>query len=128
MKGGKWIKLGSDLSPALQEYARIAVLGKGMPTLADRFITDAQLKPNTLKQYRQAAATIKSTFSDFGPDQVRPEDVFRFMGHHDSTPNMANRMRSVLKMLFECAVLSGQCAGNLVLPVKRFKEAQKVFD
>jgi integrase len=127
VKGGKWERLGSDLPTALQEYARIKTHGKGLSIIVDRVISDAEkrVKPNTLAQYRQAAATIKAAFVEFSPEKVNPQHVFQFMDHHKSTPNMANRMRSVLKMAFDYAVRSGECQSNPAVSVPRFKEAKR---
>ena len=121
VKGGKWTRLGVDLQTALGEYARITTNGSGMNKIIDRVIDDtkSRVKARTLVQYQQVAATLKDAFKEFSPDQVKPEHVFQFMDHHRATPNMANRMRTVLKMAFDFAVISGQCITNPVLSIPR---------
>ena len=127
VKGGKWTRLGADLQTALQEYARISTNSGGMNKIIDRVIEDAKsrVKPRTLAQYQQVAKTLKDAFREFSPDQVKPEHVFQLMDHHRATPNMANRMRSVLKMAFDFAVISGQCMANPVSSVPRHREKKR---
>ena len=127
VKGGKWNRLGTDLRTALQEYARITTTRAGMNKIIDRVIDDAKsrVKPRTLAQYEQVAATLKEVFKEFSPDQVKPEHVFQLMDHHRATPNMANRMRTVLKMAFDFAVISGQCLSNPVSSIPRHPEKKR---
>lgn len=127
VKSGKWVRIGTDLPTALQEYARLTTQGRGIADIVDRVISDAEkrVKHNTLTQYRQAADAIKQAFIDFSPAQVKPQHVFQFMDYHRATPNMANRMRSVLKMAFDFAVRSGECHSNPVISVPRYKEAKR---
>lgn len=127
VKGGKWTRLGGDLQTALGEYARITTNGSGMNKIIDRVIDDAKsrVKPRTLAQYQQVAAILKDTFKESSPDQVKPEHVFQFMDHHRATPNMANRMRTVLKMAFDFAVISGQCLANPVSAIPRHPEKKR---
>jgi integrase len=72
-----------------------------------------------------AANTIRISFKEFSPDKVKPEHVFLFMDHHRKTPNMANRMRTFMKMMFDHAVKSGICPSNPVTPIPRFKEKKR---
>lgn len=127
VKGGVWTPLGKVLHKALEEYARIIQPQKGMEKLIDRVVEDAQerVKPNTLKQYRQVSITIKLAFREFSPDQVKPEHVFQFLDHHRKTPNMANRMRTVLRMAFTHALKAGQCQSNPVDAIPRFSEKKR---
>ncbi|MCU7850136.1 MAG: tyrosine-type recombinase/integrase [Candidatus Thiodiazotropha sp. (ex Lucinoma kastoroae)] len=127
VKGGKWTPLGRDLAAALQEYAKITTPGGGMNKIIDRIINDARdrVKPNTLSQYELAAKNLKTAFKEFSAAQVKPEHIFQFMDHHRDTPNMANRMRSVLKMAFDYAVQSGQCPSNPVLAISRHAEKKR---
>jgi integrase len=127
VKGGKWTPLAKDLPAALEVYARLLQPVGKMDKLIDRVLTDAEdrVKPNTLKQYKQVAVTIKTAFRDFSPAQVKPEHIFQFMDHHRKKPNMANRMRTLLRMAFTHAVKAGLCQSNPVDAIPRFKENKR---
>jgi len=127
VKHNRWTNLGKNLPAALAEYARRITASSGLSELIDEFLKDSRrtVKSNTLRQYEQAARTVQAAFIEFAPDQVCPEHIWKFLQHHRSTPNMANRMRSVLKMVFDRAVLAGQCATNPVTSVPRFSEKKR---
>lgn len=129
VKGGKWIRIGTDLREALDQYQRISGSRQGsIDSLIDDFLVAAKergAKPNTLIQYSMAAAKLKAALVEFAPDQLEPRHVARLMDHYRSTPNMANRMRTVLKMAFDAAVLRGLCAQNPVTSVPRHKEKRR---
>lgn len=118
---GKWHPLSKDYAEALAQYARRTTKGSGISALIERYIEESDLKPNTLKQYRQVAGKIKEAFIEFNPDQVKPKHIAAFLNHHRKTPAMANRMRSVLKAAFDLAVYSELCDSNPVV-VPPFKE------
>lgn len=128
VKGGKWTRLGSDLNAAIQEYARLTSLPtNGVAVIIDRVIQDAgeRVKESTLSQYKTAARKLKEAFADFSPEQVKPSHVALFMDHYRKTPNMANRMRTLLKMAFDHAVRIGACDSNPVISIKRNKESNR---
>ncbi|MEW8315899.1 MAG: tyrosine-type recombinase/integrase [Candidatus Thiodiazotropha endolucinida] len=127
VKGGKWTPLARDLPAALEVYARLLQPKGKMDSLIDRVIADAEdrVKPNTLKQYKQVAVTIKTAFCEFSPAQIKPEHIFQFLDYHRKTPNMANRMRTVLRMAFTHAVKAGMCQNNPVDAIPRFKEKRR---
>ena len=125
---GKWIHLGTTLPEALQEYARLKTRPQsGVGALIDRVLEDAQdrVRPNTLRQYKVAAAKIKAAFVEFAPEQVAPKHIAQFMDAYRKTPNMTNRMRTVLKMTFDHAVRMGLCPSNPVTSIPRLKERRR---
>jgi len=123
----KWTRLARQLPAALRAYARIIDSGGGLDDLIDRTLEDAArtVRPSTLKQYSAVGHTIKRAFVEFSPDQVRGPHVAQFLDAHHDTPAMANRMRSVLKLAFDKAVLLGQAHANPVTSVPRFKEHKR---
>ena len=128
VRAGKWTRLGTTLAEALQEYARLIEPPTGsLSALLDQVLAAAsgRVKPTTLHQYQSAAATLRAAFQEFRADQVRPTHVAAFMDHYAGTPNMANRMRSVLKMAFDLAVRTGQCDTNPVLSIARHPEQRR---
>lgn len=124
----KWRRLGKDLAASLREYARIISSGSGgLDDLLDGTLQIAAetVKPATLKQYRAAGHVIKAAFAEFSPDQVTGPVIAQFLDAHRKTPNMANRMRSVLKIAFDRAVLLGLAQANPVTSIPRFKEKKR---
>ncbi|MDA8092309.1 MAG: tyrosine-type recombinase/integrase [Betaproteobacteria bacterium] len=112
----------------MAEYERLtSAPAGGISTMLNRFLeaAAARTKPRTMEQYRIAAAKIEKAFVEFSPSQVKPTHIAQFMDHFRSTPNMANRMRSVLKMAFDKAVLLGDCDSNPVTSVPRHAEAKR---
>lgn len=127
VKAGKWTKIGDTLPAALTEYARLVEpkVEGGMDPLLNRWLGQIEVKPNTYAQYRLAVDRLKVEMSEFTPAQVRPSTVAQLLDHHRATPNMANRMRSVLKLAFDKAVLWGMCDSNPVVTVKPFAERKR---
>lgn len=126
---GKWTRLGVNLHESLAAYARLVDQpAGGMDKLIDRVLEDAEargVKPNTMAQYKIAAAKLKKAFAEFSPEQVEPKDVAEFMDLMSATPNMANRCRSVLKMAFDIAVRRGIRDSNPVISIERHREARR---
>lgn len=128
VRRNKWTRLGASLPAALREYARlIDTPAGGLDELVARTLADAAktIKPNTLAQYKFAARAICDAFAEFAPDQVEGPHVAQFLDAHRDTPNMANRIRSVMKMVFDKAVLLGLAKHNPVASVPRFKESKR---
>lgn len=119
---GKWHPLSQDLAEALAEYGRRIDPGGGIGYLVDAAVNAADVKESTLKQYRLAAKRIKDAFVEFEPEQVSTAAVVEFLEHYKSIPFMANRMRTVLKISFDRAVLREIVPFNPVTPVPPFKE------
>lgn len=107
VSGGKWTRLGKDLTAAMAEYTRL-VTGNpgGMPALIHKVLAriSPTLKPNTVKQYTLAAKKLKHALAEFSPDQVKPRHVAAIKADMAATPNMANRCLSVLRIVFSHAV------------------------
>lgn len=128
VKKNKWTRLGDDLGSALAEYARRTAPASGsMRKLLMETVEVAaeRVKPNTLAQYRIAANKLADIFAEFEPGQVTGRDVAQMMDALRNTPNMANRMRSVLKLAFDRAVLKGLCDNNPVLSAPRHAEKHR---
>lgn len=84
------------------------------------------IAPSTKAHYTSAIESkIKPAFIEYHPSQVTPGVVFQFMEHHRAHPNMANRMRTILKMAFDRAVLMGLAPINPVISVPRYREAKR---
>lgn len=129
VKGGKWRKLGSDLHDALTEYARIvSVPTDGMPALIDNALPalTKNVANSTRKQYEHCATQLKEAFAAFYPNQVRHGDVVELLDGYADRKSLANRMLTVLKLVFQWALDRGHVEANPCVSVKRF--AQKPRD
>ena len=130
VKQNKWTPLGRDYPQAMAEYARMTTASKSENEVAYivRLTLDEKAKDlaaNTIKQYRLCEDKIATAFQNFRVSQVKPRDIMEFMQFHADTPNMANRMLSVLRMSFNKAVIMEMCNSNPTLSIKRFSENKR---
>lgn len=130
VKRNKWHDFGTDLHGALVRYAEAhkPKSEHGMARLLDDWLDEAQdnVKAATMAHYRSAVESkIKPAFLEFEPAQVETPDVAAFLYHHRKTPNMANRMRTILKLAFDLAIRQGIARTNPVLATQRNKEAKR---
>lgn len=130
VKRGEWRRLSANLSDALAQHARLVDenrRGGGMADLIDKALEamSPDLKPNTISQYKIAAAKLKPILVEFAPDQVRPRDVAAIKAHFASTPNMANRIISFLRSVFAYAVEWQMVEANPCIGVRRHKESKR---
>jgi len=129
VKGGKWTRLGSDLSLALGEYGRLmegAKLG-GMPKAIQDFYDalPADLADSTKTQYKYAAGVLKRKLSAFDIHDVKPKHVAGIKQSMSDTPNMANRVLSFLRQVFSDLVERQLVDSNPCIGIKRLPEAKR---
>lgn len=129
VKRGVWDRLAKDLPTALAEYSKRIEprSGGGMADLIDRVLKHIAptIKPSTYKQYVVAANKLKPIMVEFAPDQVRPRDVAAIKNHMSDTPNMANRVLSFLRIVFNYAVEWQLVEVNPCVGVRRFRETKR---
>lgn len=128
VKGGKWRKIGTDLHSALTEYARIvSAPTEGMPALIDEALPllTKKVAPSTKKQYEYCAAMLKEDFADFYPGQVKHGDVVEMLDQYADRQALANRMLTVLKLVFQWALDRGRVEANPCVSVKRFVQTSR---
>lgn len=128
VKRGKWLRLSDDLQASLHEYARIVALPtEGVPALVDKALPHliAGLAPATATQYKHCARLIQAVFAEFRPEQVRHGDVVQMMDAYSGTPMTANRMLTVLKLVYHWALDRELVASNPCLSVKRNKQTPR---
>lgn len=128
VKKNKWQRLGADLHSALLEYARIvAVPGEGVAQLIDKAlpgITD-KVSPSTKKQYLYCAQILKETFAEFRPDQISHGSVIQMQDMWRHSPSTANRLLTVLKLVFQWALDREIVGRNPCESVKRLPQGQR---
>lgn len=130
VKRNKWHDFGTDHYEALKRYAEAhrPKSEHGMAKLLDEWLEAAAdtVKASTLAHYRSAVESkIKPAFVEFSPGEVESPDVAAFLYHHRAHPNMANRMRTILKLAFDLAIRQGIARTNPVLATQRNKEAKR---
>jgi len=128
VKRGKWTRLGGDLPTALRAYAQMMDTPSGgmgeMIRMAMPSITRS-VAENTQKQYDLAARKLAHIFQEFAPQQVLPKHIAQMRRELAATPNMVNRMLSVLRMVFDYAVEEQLVDSNPCVGIKRLAEAKR---
>lgn len=124
----RWIRLAEDLRSALVEYARLQEqkLG-GMPELIEQalpFVIRGKAK-STVAQYQTAARRLQEVFKDFAPNQVLPKHVAQLRREMADTPNMTNRVITVLRLVFDYALEEQLVDANPCTGIKRLTEAKR---
>lgn len=128
VSNGIWTRLGKSLAEALEAYARLYEAPQGsMPWLIDQAMPHINrgCKPRTVAQYAIAAKKLKRYLRDFSPEQVLPKHVARIKLQYANTPNMTNRVITVLRMVFAYAVEQQLVNSNPVIGIKRHEEKKR---
>lgn len=132
VKRNKWHPLSKDYYRAVaQVAAREAPTDDWRDLVAmvynryEKRHKDGELASATIEQYRGVRARIEYGFHEFTPDIVTTADITAFLDLYEDTPNIANRMLTVIKAIFERAVRQGICAANPAYSVKRFDEGKR---
>jgi integrase len=127
VKQGKWQRLGNKLGPSLAEYGNIIEAPKGgMAALVDEALqAKTGLADSSRRQYLGAAAIIKRKLQDFAPEQVKPKDVVQVKKSMSATPNMANRVLSVMRGVFDYALIEERIDYNPCVGIKPYPEAKR---
>lgn len=128
VKRGKWTRLGVTLQQALAEYARIvAPPTGGCDELLNRTLEKSKetVKPNTYAQYKIACAKLKPILAEFTPELVEAHHIAAILDHLRSTPNMANRLLTFLRLAFANGLTWGLCRANPCYGVKRHTERRR---
>jgi integrase len=135
VKGGSWRRLPAEgrstLASALEAYAELLEAPEGtMAALIDTALEAMRqrtpaLSKSTLRQYGQAARTLKRKLRQFRPEQVQPKHVAAIKLAMASTPNMANRCLSFLRQVFDYAVEQQLIPSNPAASIKRHREGKR---
>jgi integrase len=127
VRQGKWQRLGSDLQSALAAYGRlVAEPAGGMKALVDAALEKkkADIARSTYKQYEVAAYKIKHMLKQ-EPHEVLPRHVAQLKLNLAKTPNMANRVLSFLRIVFDYALEWQLVDSNPAIGIKRYPEKQR---
>jgi len=125
---GKWTPLGRDLGVALAEYGRIISAPKGgMAELIEQAFPciTRKVAASTARQYRNAANALSKMLAEFSPEQVRTRDMAKIKRGLADTPNWANSIISVARLVFSWAVDEQLIDSNPCHDIKRLEEKQR---
>jgi integrase len=132
VKRGKWERIGTTLEDALAEYGRRQAAAKEgkLPLLIEStFQHHCKAEPlaaATKAQYRIAADVLKRRFKAFDdPRQVKARHVAKIKVDGAETPNMTNRIVSLLRTMFGYWLEWGKADDNPCVGVKRYREAKR---
>lgn len=128
VKRGKWTKIGETLVEALEAYARLYETPQGgMDALIDEAFEfmKPSLSQATIRQYEQAARKLKKVFAEFAPDQVKQKHAAKLKVSMAKTPNMANRVLSFARKVYEYALEHEKVDENPFVGIRRYPEAQR---
>jgi integrase len=125
---GKWTPLGKDIRTALAEYGRIISTPKGgMAELIEAAFPaiTRKVSDNTRKQYRNAANKLSAMLIEFAPEQVKTRDMAKIKRALSDTPNWANRIITVARLIFAWAVDEQLIDYNPCNDIRRLEEAKR---
>lgn len=124
----KWTRLGKTEAEMLAAYALIVDQSDdSMGALID-LATPSVLKgraDKTVVQYRDMLQRLKKAFDEFMVEDVKSRHIAQFKQRAASTPNMCNRMISVLSLVFDYAVEQQLVDSNPCVGIKRHPEAKR---
>lgn len=124
----QWQRLASRYNDAIRRYADLESPRSGWPELIEVVYRDLHLRdlsPNTLKQYDSIRPRLTAGFGDFEPHEITAAHVGQFLELYRETPNMANRMLSVLRTVFDKGCRLGACDFNPTHGIYAFKEKKR---
>lgn len=129
VKHRKWVRLSANIAEAMEMYGRIVAgsSGGGMAQLIDEALPaiTRDVKPSTARQYTAAAMRLREVLVEFAPHEVRQRDVAAIKQHYADTPNMANRLLTVLRLVMAYAVERQIIDANPCTGIKPHKEAKR---
>jgi integrase len=131
-----WHPLGRNLPAALEEYGRRVQTASSPEHQLDPLMdavferlkkrTVDPWSPNTVKQYTLALAKLKHLLRNFShPEQLKQKHAAQVKVLLGPTPNWANRVISLARLIFNDFVEHQVMDSNPFLGVKRHREAKR---
>ena len=126
VKRNKWTALGPDEGRAIIQYGRmVSEVPGGMSALIDKALAGMKVSASTAKQYRKTGDKLKKVFRDFSPEQVKGKHVARMKNEYSDTPFYANRLLSLLRLVFAYAVEAQLVESNPCSDIRPHKESAR---
>ncbi|KPK51122.1 MAG: hypothetical protein AMS22_11385, partial [Thiotrichales bacterium SG8_50] len=125
----KWHNLGKDFHQALIRYAEInssAYVVTRLGHVMDRFIKEElpKLAIRTRKDRFREIDNLRKVFGAMRPDDITSQQIYKYMDLRNA-PVRANRERSTLSRLFQCAIRWGIATQNPCRDVRPNKETPR---
>lgn len=132
VRANKWRALPKDYYHAHAEMVRIESASEDWLELVKQVYERyeykhkaGELAANTLKQYRGIRSKIEHAFGEFQVNEITTADVTTFLLLYENTPNIGNRMLSVVRAILDRGVALGWCPSNPARGVKRNDEKKR---
>lgn len=132
VQGNRWQGLSRNYNDALRRYAELEVPRSGWSDLVNLAYQDYEyrlnkgdLSPNTWAQYQGLKARIVYGLGDYAPHEITTSHVTQYLYQYRHTPNIANRMLSVIRVIFDAGCKTGACDFNPAHSVKRMTEKKR---
>lgn len=125
VKNNRWTKLGATYAQALRKYADVDQPRTQWGDLVNYTYDRMEVSENTRKQYDIIRPRLVKAFAHLRPHEITVRHVYALMEEYADTPNMANRMLSVLRLVCDRGARLGAIDHNPALGVKRFTEKKR---
>lgn len=128
-RNNKWHNLGKDFHQALIRYAEVnsaAYVVSRMGHVMDRFVKEEfpKLAVRTRKDRIKEIDNLRKVFGGMRPDDITTRQIYQYMDLRKAKVR-ANRERSTLSRLFECAIRWGIATKNPCRDVRPNKETPR---
>lgn len=129
VKNNHWTRLGTELAPVLEKYGRRTSPASDSPIgkLIDKVLAHITpgLAKNSVHQYSQVGERLKPILVEFKPEQILPRHVAAIKLSFAKTPNMGNRVLSVMRIIFGQLVEWQLIDANPCVGIKPYKETPR---
>jgi integrase len=128
VRKGKWTRLGAELPAAMAAYAvAIQPQQDNMPALITKALPAVLkgLAPSTVAQYTRCATLLSTALIEFRPEQVTHGIIVKLLDGFADRQAIANRMLTVLRMVFRWALDRELVASDPTISVKRFTQTAR---
>jgi len=125
VKGNRWTKLGKTYANALRKYAEVDQPRTQWGDLVTYTYDRLDVSKNTQAQYDLIRPRLIKAFNHLQPHEITTRHVYAMMEAYSGTPNMANRMLSVLRLVCDRGARLGAMDFNPTIGVKRFTEKKR---
>jgi len=125
VRNNKWTKLGKTYAQALRRYADVDQPRSQWGDLVSYVYDRMDVSPNTAAQYDIIRPRLVKAFQHLQPHEITTRHVAALMESYADTPNMANRMLSVLRIICKKGARLGAMDYDPTHGVDRFKEKKR---
>lgn len=128
----QWTLLGKKYNAALRRYAELETPSSNWSDLVALTYNDiyhdleaGKLAAGTVAQYDGIRPRLVKGLGDFEPHEITQKHVRQLLEMYRNTPNLRNRMLTVLRKIFEKGVNLDACDFNPAFGVPRLEEQKR---